>query len=74
MVNFVDKIVYFDNTFIGAVPLPNNCYNNNHSPTYIYDLNYAGVESNIWDCPYEDNYHYGSHYQDAAVICQCKWF
>ena len=83
MVNIIDKIIALNNTFLGAISLNNNCryyyyyynycyYYDYYSPTYIYDLNCSGIENNIWDCPYNDNYHYCSYYQDAAVVCQCK--
>ena len=36
-------------------------------------MNCTGVESNIWDCPYDDSYHYCNNYQDAAVVCQCMY-
>ena len=96
MVNIVDKMITYSNSFVGAISLNRNCYNNYYyyyyyyyysyyyyyyyycyyydydSTTYIYDLNCTGVESNIWDCPYDGSYHYCNRYQDAAVICQSK--
>ena len=53
--------------FIGAMPLHDQFYYHSSRPKYIYDLNCTGVESNIWDCPYNNSYHYCN---DAAVICQ----
>ena len=79
MVSIIDKKNALINTFVGAISLNNNCYNyycfyyHYYHPTHIYKLNCTGVEYNIWNCPYDDSYHYCSRYQDAAVICQCMY-
>ena len=73
MVNIIDKVISFNNTFVGAVPLPYYYYINYYLPTHIFELNCTGIENNIWDCPYDDSYHYCGRYQDAAVLCQCKY-
>ena len=74
MVSIIDKVISFNITFVGAVPLPSYYYYHYYHPTYIYELNCTGVENNIWDCPYDDSYnYYCSYYQDATVVCQCKY-
>ena len=73
MVNIVDKMTALNSTFVGAISLSSNYYSEYYHPTYIYDLNCTGVENSIWDCPYDNIYNYCSRYQDAAVICQCKY-
>ena len=66
-------MITYNDTFIGAISLSTNNYYDYYNPTYIYELNCTGIENNIWDCPYDDSYHYCSYYQDAAVVCQCKY-
>ena len=40
---------------------------------HIKDLNCTGSESLIWDCPMNGLSQYScNHYDDAAVVCQCK--
>ena len=73
MVSVIDKEIHFNNTFVGAVPLPRYYYNSYYHPTYIYKLDCIGVENNILDCPYDNSYRYCSYYKDAAVVCQCKY-
>ena len=62
-----------NDSFIGAISLSPYYYYDYYSPTYIYELNCTGIENSIWDCLYDDSYHYCSYYQDAAVVCQCKY-
>ena len=72
MVSLV-KMTFICNKLIGAIPLHGSSYYNYYLPTYFYDLNCTGVENNILNCPYNNSYHYCSRYQDAAVVCQCKY-
>ena len=40
---------------------------------HINDLNCTGTESSLWNCPMNGLTGYScSHYDDAAVVCQCK--
>ena len=64
-------IVLYAHTDIGVIPLPGSYYNY-YRPNYIFDLNCTGMESNVWDCPYDDSDQYCSYSQVASVICQCK--
>ena len=40
---------------------------------HINDLNCTGSESSLWDCPMNNLTDYSCyHYDDAAVVCQCR--
>ena len=40
---------------------------------HINDLNCTGTESSLWDCPMNGLKKYScNHYDDSAVVCQCK--
>ena len=51
-----------------------NRFNEGQWNVHINDLNCTGNEGTIWDCPHNslDNYTC-NHYDDAAVVCQCKY-
>ena len=51
-----------------------NVYTEGTWYVHINDLNCTGEEESIWDCPQNELSGYSCyHYQDASVICQCKW-
>ena len=51
-----------------------NRYTEGTWDVHINDLNCTGEEEAIWDCPQNGLSRYScNHYQDASVICQCKF-
>lgn len=52
--------------------LISNYYYSQYLPIHIYDLNCTGLESNLWDCPYDNITQSCGYSNDAAVVCQCE--
>ena len=73
MVNSLYIIVNLVRIFIEGSALFNR-FNEGQWNVHIKDINCIGNEGTIWDCPHNrlDNY-ICNHYNDAAVICQCKF-
>ena len=74
MVSFVDKMITYNNSFVGVIRLPSYYYRYYYyQPIYIYDLRCTGMENSIWDCYHDNLNQYCIYYQVAAVVCQCEY-
>ena len=70
---YAQQIVLLFNILLGA-SAQSNAYTEGNWYVHINDLNCTGEEESIWDCPQNGLSRYScNHYQDASVICQCKW-
>lgn len=50
-----------------------NRFTEGYLDMYLNYLNCSGLESSVFDCPYNQSIdHSCNQYEDASVICQCK--